>query len=327
LHKVKLYYNSKIISIQYNKGSSLGKRIIFMGTPDYATIILNRLLKAEYNIVALYTQPDKPVGRKQLLTPPHIKQYCLEDKCLFPIHQPNSLKDEEVVNEIKSYMPDIIIVAAYGQILPKAVLDIAPCINLHASLLPKYRGASPIQQALLNDDEYAGVTSMLMDVGLDSGDILGLKYFKIPKDMVVSELFDALSRVAAELTIETLENFETIKAKQQNLSLVSHCGKVKKTDGLVDFVDAKKFYNKYRAYKSWPDIYLSSGLKIKECELLENDSVNEAGKILEITKEYVHIGCIQGSIKIFAVQPQSKKQMKATDYLRGARIEVGDIFS
>ncbi len=296
-----------------------------MGTPDYATVILDKLLEKNYNIVALYTQPDKPVGRKQLLTPPHIKQYCLENKFDFPIHQPITLKDEAVVQEIKSYNPDIIIVAAYGQILPKSILDIAPCINLHASLLPKYRGASPIQQALLNDDEYTGVTSMLMDVGLDSGDILGLKYFKIPKEMVVSELFDALSGIAADLTIETLENFGKISPKKQNLTLVSHCGKVKKSDGLVDFSDAKKFYNRYRAYKSWPDIYLESGLKIKECELYEIDSKNKKGAILEIAKEFIITGCKQGSIKIFTLQPPSKKQMNATDYIRGARIVVGDV--
>lgn len=298
-----------------------------MGTPDYATIILDKLLQQNYNIVALYTQPDKPVGRKQILTPPHIKQYCLDKGCEFPIYQPNTLKDESVVEEIKSLKPDMIIVAAYGQILPKLVLDIAPCINLHASLLPLYRGASPIQQSLLNNDEYTGVTSMLMDVGLDSGDILGLKYFKIPKDMVVSDLFDKLSIVAAELTIETLENFEKIVPKQQNLSLVTHCGKVKKSDGLVDFINAKNFYNKYRAYKFWPDIYLESGLKIKECELLEENSSNTKGCILQIEKEFIVVGCTKGSIKVFAVQPASKKQMAIGDYIRGQRLEVGDSIS
>jgi len=298
-----------------------------MGTPDYATIILKKLLEEKYNVVALYTQPDKPVGRKQVLTPPHIKKFCIDEQCDFPIHQPTTLKDQSVVDEISSYEPDIIIVAAYGQILPKSVLDIAPCINLHASLLPQYRGASPIQQALLNDDEYTGVTSMLMDVGLDSGDILGLKYMKIPKDMVVSELFDELSKLAAHLTIETLQNFESIQPKKQNLSLVSHCGKVKKSDGEVDFSDAKKFYDRYRAYKSWPDIYLSSGLKIKECEFVEGDSMNKPAEILEISKEDIVVGFEKGSVKILMVQPASKKQMQVTDYIRGARIELGDTFS
>jgi len=300
------------------------KKIIFMGTPDYATIILEKLLEKKYNIVAIYTQPDKPTGRKQVITPPHIKQYCLDNSYEFPIYQPTTLKDEVVVEEIKALNPDIMIVAAYGQILPKSVLDIAPCINLHASLLPAYRGASPIQQSLLNGDKYTGVTSMLMDVGLDSGDILGLKYLKIPKDMVVAELFDKLSIVAANLTVETLEKFEQIEPKKQNLTQVSHCGKVKKTDGLVSFVDAKLLYNKYRAFKGWPDIYLESGLKIKECELLESNSLNNAGKILEINKDNIVIGCKKGSIKVFMIQPPSKKQMLVVDYIRGVRINLGD---
>ena len=302
------------------------RRIVFMGTPDYATMIFEKLLEKDYNIVALFTQPDKPVGRKQVITPPHIKQFALDNGLSLPIYQPNSLKEIATIQTIKDLNPDIIIVAAFGQILPKDVLDIAPCINLHASLLPKYRGASPIQQALLNGDEYTGITSMLMDVGLDSGDILGLKYFKIPKDMVVAELFDKLSTLAADLTIETLENFENIIPKKQNLSLVSHCGKVNKKDGLVKFENADSFYNRYRAYKSWPDIYLESGLKIKECELAESVSLNEtAGKITSLEKDFIVVECLKGSIKIKTVQPQSKKAMNVSDYIRGARLEAGDI--
>jgi methionyl-tRNA formyltransferase len=302
-------------------------RIVYMGTPDYATIIFEKLLENDYDIVALFTQPDKPVGRKKEITPPHIKKFALDHGLSLPIYQPNSLRDKATIDTIRDLKPDIIIVAAYGQILPKDVLDIAPCINLHASLLPLYRGASPIQQSLLNNDEYTGVTSMLMDVGLDSGDILGLKYFKIPKDMVVAELFDELSKIAAELTIETLENFENIKPKVQNLSGVSHCGKVKKEDGLVSFIDADSFYNKYRAFKSWPDIYLESGLKIKECTLADNESSNNEAEILEIEKDYIIVGCKKGSIKITSVQPKSKKQMGVVDYIRGKRLSIGDNLS
>ncbi|MEA3498842.1 MAG: methionyl-tRNA formyltransferase [Campylobacterota bacterium] len=303
------------------------KRIIFMGTPDYATIIFEKLLEENYNIVALFTQPDKPVGRTQELTPPHIKKFALENGLSLPIYQPNSLKEKAVILNIKELNPDIIIVAAYGQILPKDILDIAPCINLHASLLPLYRGASPIQQSLLNDDKYTGVTAMFMDVGLDSGDILGLKYLQIKPNMVVSELFDELSQVASSLTIELLENYSDIIPKKQNLSLVSHCGKVKKTDGLVDFTDAKIFYNKYRAYKSWPDIYLESKLKIKECNIVDNNSINKPGEILEINKNSIIVGCLKGKIEIIDVQPASKKQMNIVDYIRGKRLEVADCLS
>ena len=149
----------------------MSKKIVFMGTPDYATVIFQELLESHYEVVALFTQPDKKVGRKQILTYPHIKQFCVDNGLSLPIYQPTTLKDEKIINSIKSLNPDFIIVAAYGQILPKQILNIAPCINLHASLLPKYRGASPIQSAILNNDKYSGVTAMMMEETLDSGDI------------------------------------------------------------------------------------------------------------------------------------------------------------
>ena len=303
------------------------KRIVYMGTPDYATVIFERLLEADYEISALFTQPDKPVGRKQLMTPPHIKKFVLDHGLSLPVYQPATLREKAVVQTIKDLNPDIIIVAAYGQILPKDVLEIAPCINLHASLLPLYRGASPIQQSLLNNDDYTGVTAMLMDEGLDSGDILALKYVKIEKETVVEELFNSLSGAAADLTIEVLENFENIKAKVQSSCDVSHCGKVNKQEGFVDFKNASTVYNKYRAYKSWPDIFLDSGLKIKECGLIETLSKNKPGAILDIQKDHIIAGCEKGTLKIMEVQPKSKKQMNVVDYIRGKRLEVGDDLS
>ncbi|MGB5868065.1 MAG: methionyl-tRNA formyltransferase [Arcobacteraceae bacterium] len=303
------------------------KRIVFMGTPDYATIIFEKLLEENYNIVALFTQPDKPVGRKQVLTPPHIKQFALEHGLSMPIYQPTTLKENAIQNKIVELQPDIIIVAAYGQILPREILNLAPCINLHASLLPKYRGASPIQQVLLNDEQFSGVTAMNMDVGLDSGDILGYKYVSISKNTVVGELFNLLSVCAAELTVEILDRLENILPQKQNLSLVTHCKKVSKSDGLVTFENVNNLYNKYRAFKSWPDIYLESGLKIKECNLLENYSTNVEGEILSISKETIIVGCGTGTIEIISVQPSSKKQMNVLDYIRGKRLEIGDNFS
>ncbi len=302
-------------------------KIIFMGTPDYATVILQKLLKQNHNIIAVFTQPDKPVGRSKELQPPHIKKYLIDNDIDMKIFQPVTLKNEDVINSIKELNPDIMIVAAYGQILPKAILDIAPCINLHASLLPKYRGASPIQQSILNGDNYTGVTAMYMDVGLDSGDVLGLKYLKIEEDMVVSELFDQLSDVAASLTLEVLENFDKISPKKQNLSLVSHCGKINKANGLVTFDNAVTFYNKYRAYKSWPDIYLESKLKIKECGLEDDTTLNAEGIIIKINTESIIVGCNIGTIKITRVQPSSKKEMNVVDYIRGKRLTIGDNLS
>ena len=303
-------------------------KIVFMGTPDYATTILDELIKQKFEVCALFTQPDKPVGRKQIITPPHIKQYCIDNNLSIPIFQPNTLRDQAVVENIKALDPDFIVVAAYGQILPKEVLDIAPCINLHASLLPKYRGASPIQEAILNDDEYTGVTAMLMDVGLDSGDILALQYQKIHPDMLVQELFAQLSIIAAQLTITTLNNFSKILPKKQNLNEVSHCKKIKKEDGLIDFDDAKKIYLKYKAYNFWPGIFLENGLKLIKVALNETRSQNQtSATILEIHKDHIVVSCNKGSLKIYEVQPASKKAMNVIDYIRGKRLEIGSILS
>jgi methionyl-tRNA formyltransferase len=297
-----------------------------MGTPDYATTIFKELLSSDYEVVGLFTQPDKPVGRKQLLTPPHIKQYCLDENLTIPIFQPLKLRgNEEAKNQIEDLKPDFIIVAAYGQILPKEILDIAPCINLHASLLPKYRGASPIQEALLNDDNYTGVTSMLMEEGLDSGDMLGFGYLKITPTMEVSEAFEELSQIAAKLTITSLDNFENIKPIKQNESEVSFCKKIKKEDGLVEFIDARKLYQKYKAYSFWPGIFLESELKIKDIELNDIYSINVVGEILEIKDDYIIVGCQKGSLKIKTIQAPSKKAITSVDYVRGQRLVLTNI--
>jgi len=304
----------------------MSKKILFMGTPDYATTIFKELLQSKYEIVGLFTQPDKPVGRKQLLTPPHIKQYCLDNNINIPIFQPLKLRNnDEVKEQIENLKPDFIIVAAYGQILPKGILGIAPCINLHASLLPKYRGASPIQESLLNDDIYTGVTSMLMEEGLDSGDILAFQYLKITSTMEVSEAFDKLSQIAAKLTITTLDNFENIKPLKQNDSEVSFCKKIKKEHGIVDFSNAKKLILKYKAYSYWPGVFLASELKLKDIELNELTTTNKQGEILEIAKDYVVIGCEKGSLKIKTLQAPSKKAINSVEYLRGQRLDLGNI--
>lgn len=303
----------------------MSKRILFMGTPDYATEIFKKLMESSYQIIGLFTQPDKPVGRKQVLTPPHIKQFCLDNSINIPIFQPLKLRgNEEATTEIKNLKPDFIIVAAYGQILPKEILDIAPCINLHASLLPKYRGASPIQESLLNDDIYTGVTSMLMEEGLDSGDILGFEYLKITDNMNVEEAFFKLSKIAANLTITTLDNYQKILPLKQNEILVSHCKKIKKDDGLVDFIDAKRLFLKYKAYSFWPGIFLESGLKLKDIEINELNSDNEEGTIIEIEKDFIIISCKKGTLKIGTLQAPSKNAINSVDFIRGQRLGLGD---
>ncbi len=306
----------------------MGKKVLFMGTPSYATEIFKKLLSSNYEVIGLFTQPDKPVGRKQVLTPPDIKQFCIDNSINIPIFQPEKLRDNLAAYlVIKELKPDFIIVAAYGQILPKEILKLAPCINLHASLLPKYRGASPIQESLLNDDNFTGVTSMFMEEGLDSGDILALQYLKITSTMEVSEAFSKLSLIAAELTITTLDNFDRLNPIKQNESEVSFCKKIKKENGLVDFSDAKNLFLKYKAYSFWPGIFLESELKLKDVELLEETSQNEAGKILDICKDYVIVGCKKGSLKIKTLQAPSKKAINSVDFVRGQRVEIGDILA
>ena len=307
----------------------MSKKVLFMGTPSYATEILKELLNNKnYEVIGIFTQEDKPVGRKQVLTPPHIKQYCLEHNINIPILQPKKLKDNLVAYiSIKELEPDFIVVAAYGQILPKEILNLAPCINLHASILPNYRGASPIQEGILNDDEYLGVTSMLMEEGLDCGDILGYSYLKNEKNMLVSEAFTKLSNLAAKLTIITLDNYDKLKPIKQNDSSASFCKKIKKEDGEVDFNCAKKLFSKYKAYSFWPGIFLKSELKLKDIEFIENSSQNIAGEILEIAKDYIVVGCKQGRLKIRTLQAPSKNSINSVEYIKGKRLTIGDILN
>jgi len=299
--------------------------VIFMGTPDYAQKILQRLIEtATINVVAVYTQPDKPVGRKKLMTPPEVK--VLAEANAIDVYQPNRLRDEEVVKELLSIACDYIVVAAYGQILPRAILDHAPCINLHASILPQYRGASPIQQTLLNDDKQTGVTAMLMEEGLDTGDILKIQKIDVPKDMMVESLFDTLTQVAVDLTVEVLENFASFTPIQQKEKEASHCKKISKKDGEVGFTDAHTLYNKYRAFTPWPGIYLHNGLKLKKIALDEKCSLHEAGTILEVNNDNIVVACTKGSIAIYTVQPASKKEMDVLSYINGKRLALEDTF-
>lgn len=301
-------------------------KIIFMGTPDYAGTILKKIIDTDdMDVVAVYTQPDKPVGRKKILTPPVVKTIALENN--ISVYQPNRLRDSDTVKELLKIECDYIVVAAYGQILPKDVLEHAPCINLHASILPQYRGASPIQQTLLNGDNKTGVTAMLMDVGLDTGDIIKIKEIDVSDIEMVESLFERLTDVACELTIDVLQNFTQFTPIKQDDSVSSHCTKISKKEGEVEFDDAVSLFNKYRAFTPWPGIYLSGGLKLIKIEFVEKDSKNESGKILHVDKESIIVGCKSGSIKVFRVQPKSKNEMDVISYINGKRLNIADTLS
>ncbi len=301
--------------------------VIFMGTPDYAQKILQKLIESDdINVVAVYTQPDKPVGRKKVMTPPPVKVVANEHN--LSVYQPTRLRDTETINELKKIPCDYIVVAAYGQILPKEILEYAPCINLHASILPQYRGASPIQQTLLNGDTKTGVTAMLMDEGLDTGDILKIQTITVSGDEMVEELFNRLRDVAVDLTIDVLKNFSALTPIKQDESKATHCKKITKADGEVNFNDAQELYNKYRAFTPWPGIYLSSGLKLKKISL-ENQEIKypQAGKIILIDKESIVVSCNLGAVRIYRVQPNSKKEMDILSYINGKRVGIEDYLS
>ncbi len=295
-----------------------------MGTPDYADEILKRLLtEEEMEVVAVFTQPDRPVGRKKVLTPPPVK--VTAQNARIPVYQPQSLKDEGIVETIINFAPDFIVVAAYGQLLPKSVLDIAPCINLHASLLPKYRGASPIQQALLEGEKITGVTAMRMEEGLDSGPILAWDVVPIEIFDRKEALFERLAQRAATLTPLVLRDFDRIQPLPQCDADATWCKKIRRSDGLVDFRDdAMRIYNRFRAFEGWPGIYLESGLKL--LELMPAEGKEEAGRILAVEEDGVVVACGRGALKISKVQPPSKKPMDALSYIRGRRIGVDDTF-
>ena len=304
--------------------------IVFMGTPEYAAKILRALAEAKFKIVAVFTQPDKPVGRKQILTPSEVKIYAQKHLPAVPIFQPATLKDEAVAAQIKELKPDFIVVAAYGKILPQSVLDIAPCINLHASILPKYRGASPIQSALLAGEKQTGVTAMLMDAGLDTGDMLDFAYMPC-EDKTAAQLFDELGGLAGELIVRVLRNFANLKPLKQDDAQATQCKKIAKSDGLFSFEQSsEQIYNKFRALTPWPGIYLASGLKILDLEILCEScgrKFQRTGEILHVDKLGFCVSCGEGAVKIIKVQEPGKRPVEASAYLNGKRLGIGDIVS
>ena len=302
-------------------------KIVFMGTPEYAAKILCALAEAKFEIAAVFTQPDKPVGRKQILTPSEVKVYAQQHLPAVPIFQPATLKDEAVSAQIKELKPDFIVVAAYGKILPQSVLDIAPCINLHASILPKYRGASPIQSAILAGEKQTGVTAMLMDAGLDTGDMLDFTYTPC-EDKTAAQLFDELGDLAGELIVRVLRNFTNLTPLKQDDAQATHCKKIAKSDGLFSFEEsARQIYNKFRALTPWPGIYLSSGLKILDLKYLcgREDERRKPGEIIFDGKYYIYVACGGGgALCLETVQEPGKKPVDASAYLNGKRLGIGD---
>ncbi|MBP5778581.1 MAG: methionyl-tRNA formyltransferase [Campylobacter sp.] len=301
-------------------------KIIFMGTPDYATQILKGLLGAKFEICAVFTQPDKPVGRKQILTPPSVKQFLLDENLQIPIFQPNSLKEAGIKEQICAFKPDFIVVAAYGQILPSDILDIAPCINLHASILPKYRGASPIQSAILCGEKFSGVTAMKMGAGLDDGEMLGFSFLDI-RDLKSSEIFDQMAKIASNLIVKILKNYENLAPISQIHALSTKCSKIKKEFGLIKFSDdIDEILRKFRAFDFWPNIFLDDGTKLLEVAKFSDKIYNESefGKIVAINKNSFVIAVRNGELEITKIQEVGKKPLNANDFINGKRLKIDD---
>lgn len=308
-------------------------KIIFMGTPDFSVPTLDAIKKDGNEIVLVVTQPDKKKGRKGILTPPPVKEWAVKNN--ISIFQPVKLREKQNIEELEKYEVDVIVVAAFGQILPKEVLDMPKygCINVHASLLPKYRGASPIQWAILNGDDETGVTTMQMDIGLDDGDILLQKKVPISSEDTGGSLFDKLSKVGADLLVETLHRIEKndIVRIPQDDEKATHVGLIKKDFGILSFDEENKYIlNKIRALNPWPSaftFYKDKMVKIWKAKSVSfNNKGYEYGDLVVENKDELLVVTRNGAISILELQEEGKKRIKAADFLRGHKIEKGDKF-
>lgn len=293
-----------------------------MGTPKFAQVILQDLL-LHFEVVGLFCQPDKPFGRKQETKMPITKEFLIQHYPHIPVFQPSTL-DENLLGIIKTLRVDIIVVVAYGQILPKSFLAYR-CINLHASILPKYRGASPLQEMLLNDEKYWGVSAMLIEEGLDSGDILGFGILPSNQEDMLLDLANKLANLGAKVLKDVLDRLQSIEPLKQDTFQASYCKKIKKQEGLIDFENAREIFLKFRAYSNWPSIFLENGLKIFDIALQEEEGAYKKGEILAIQEDGILIGCKKGKLKIGMLQAPNKQKIQAKAYILGKRLQVGMI--
>ena len=301
-------------------------RIVFMGTPDFAVPSLQALIDAGHDVCAVYTQPDKPQGRKQILTAPPVKTLALEHD--IPVFQPNTLKNEDEQARLRELAPEVIIVVAYGKLLPKAVLDIPQhgCINVHGSLLPRWRGAAPIQWAVIAGDEMAGVTTMQMAEGLDTGDMLLTYETKVGEKETAGELFDRLAQSGAELLTETLVKLNDITPRPQDDAQSCYAHMLDKQMAVIDWSkSAHEIDCLIRGLNPWPIALTTlSGERLKVFAAEKANGNGEPGTVLEADpKKGLIVACGEGALGLTEIQLVGGKRMKATDFLRGHAIEVG----
>ena len=302
-------------------------KIVFMGTPDYAVKTLEALINAGHTVAAVFAQPDKPVGRKQILTPPPVK-VCAEMHGI-PVFQPRTLRDGEAERIIRNIAPDVIAVVAYGKILPTEILTLPRygCINGHASLLPKYRGAAPIQWCIVNGEKETGVTAMQMDEGMDTGDILETAVTEIGAEETAGELFERLSVIGAKLLVKTLADLEDggITPVKQDESKATSAPIIKKEMAKVSFHDmaADEVHNAVRGFYPWPvAFFISGGKRIKIIKSRVVNMHGTAGAVLKSDNGLI-VACRENAISLETIQPEGSKPMSAKQYLCGRPIALG----
>ena len=301
-----------------------------MGTPDFAVPSLKKLIEKGYDVKLVVTQPDKPAGRGKKVTPPPVK--VVAEKAGIPVYQPEKVKENsELKKKLLEIEPDLIVVAAYGKILPEWLLNLPKhgTINVHASLLPKYRGASPIQWALLNGEEETGVTIMKVIPELDAGDIISQKRVKIEKEDNAKTLHDKLSEVGAELLVETIPLYISGKLKPvpQREEEATYCPQIRKEMGKIDWSEsAEKIFNKIRAFTPWPSAYTT--FRGKRVKILKAEPVEGSGRPGEVIKtgRELTVATGKGALRIERLRPEGRKEISGEEFVRGYRVKEGDLF-
>ena len=306
-------------------------KVVFMGTPDFAVGALEALAEAGHEVVAVVTQPDKPKGRGKEMQQTPVKACALKHN--IEVFQPVKIKTPEAVEVLKGYGADLFVVAAFGQILSKEILDMPKygCVNIHASLLPKYRGAAPIQWAILDGEKETGVTIMQMNEGLDTGDMLTKVIVPIEDTDTGESLFDKLAEAGAKLLIETIPQIEagSVKPKPQDDSLSTYAKMIKKEMGFIDWKkDAVVLERLVRGMNSWPSAYThfnGKTLKVWEAEVEKGKHNAEPGTVVEVTKESIKVQTGQDLLVLKQIQLEGKKRMDAAAFLLGYKVEIGTV--
>ncbi|MCF2640873.1 MAG: methionyl-tRNA formyltransferase [Lachnospiraceae bacterium] len=304
-------------------------RVIFMGTPDFSVGILEEIIKAGHEVVLAVTQPDKPKGRGNTVQFPPVKETALTHG--IEVYQPTKIRDAECVEYLRKYHADIMIVAAFGQILSKEILDMPRygCVNVHASLLPKYRGAAPIQWAVINGEKVSGVTTMRMDIGIDTGDMIEKVEVPLDKEETGGSLFDRLAEEGAKLCVHTMSEIEAGRATytKQDESEATHTSMIKKQFGKIDWTkSAVEIERLVRGLNPWPSAYTSLNgktLKIWRTSVEEADSGAKAGTIVSLKKDEIAVQTGKGILLLQEVQLEGKKRMPVDAFLRGYQLEKG----